>query len=141
MSDFYKDLVSALGDIKPIQKDSNNPHFKSAYLSLDGLLEAVRPILKEHNLAVMQNIWAAGDGIACKTTLIHSTGSSISSDILIFPAAQKSPQQLGSLITYLKRYQISAFLGISSDEDDDGNVAQKPATKAKKAITEDLIPF
>jgi hypothetical protein len=31
------------------------------------------------------------------------------------------PQKYGALITYYKRYQIQALLGINTEEDDDGN--------------------
>lgn len=36
-----------------------------------------------------------------------------------------TPQDVGSLITYAKRYQLAGFLGISSDIDDDGNQASQ----------------
>ena len=36
---------------------------------------------------------------------------------------KNDPQVLGSLITYLKRYQLAALMGISSEVDDDGNKA------------------
>ena len=36
---------------------------------------------------------------------------------------QKRIQGAGSLISYLKRYSLSAIFGITSDQDDDGNEA------------------
>lgn len=129
---FNKDLVACLSDIPVIHKDAVNPFYSSKYLTLDAIINTIRPIFKKHNLCFMQNIWAVGDGMACRTTIRHISGDSIQSDVLIFPCAQKDPQKIASLITYLKRYQLGAFLGISTDSDDDANaVAEAPVRKAK----------
>ncbi len=153
MSDanFHKDLVAALGAIPTIHKDASNPFFNSKYLTLDGILTTIRPIFNKHGLAVMQNIWAVGDAMACRTTIRHITGEKIESDVLIFPCAHKDPQKIASLITYLKRYQLGAFLGISTDQDDDGNAASvapkahtaAPYSKKTRSQSADLgeIPF
>ena len=39
------------------------------------------------------------------------------------PAPGGDPQSFGSVVTYLRRYAVTALLGIASDEDDDGNRA------------------
>ena len=146
-SNFNADLVAALGEIPVIHKDASNPFFNSQYLTLDGIINTVRPILAKHRLALMQNIWAVGDGMACRTTIKHVSGEKIESDVLIFPCAQKDPQKIASLITYLKRYQLGAFLMISTDSDDDGNAAsvvpktQPAAAKSKKSAPLGDIPF
>ncbi len=41
------------------------------------------------------------------------------------------PQELGSAVTYAKRYTLSAVTGIAPDDDDDGNAAS--ADKAPRA--------
>ena len=141
---FNKDLVSALGEIPVIHKDASNPFFNSKYLTLDGIINTVRPIFRTHNLALMQNIWAVGDGMACRTVIRHISGESIQSDVLTFPCPHKDPQKIAGLVTYLKRYQLAAFLGIAADEDTDGNdVAEQPKAKATKKAAPDLgeIPF
>jgi hypothetical protein len=35
-------------------------------------------------------------------------------------------------LTYAKRYAISSILGITADDDDDGEIASKPAVKVEK---------
>jgi hypothetical protein len=35
------------------------------------------------------------------------------------------PQEIGSALTYARRYSLSALIGIAADEDDDANAAQK----------------
>jgi hypothetical protein len=134
-STFSADLVKALGAIPAMAKDAQNPFFKSQYLTLDKIIATIRPILAANNLVVMQNILAVEGGMACQTVIRHSSGESISSDLLIFPCAVTDPQKIAGLITYLKRYQLGAFLLISTDQDDDANqvAAEVTAPKTKKA--------
>src|SRR5690625_7652561 len=40
-----------------------------------------------------------------------------------FPLGENNIQSMGGLVTYMKRYSLSAILGISTEADDDGNVA------------------
>ncbi len=35
-----------------------------------------------------------------------------------------SPQELGSLLSYFRRYQLSTMLGVAADADDDGSIAE-----------------
>jgi hypothetical protein len=118
-----KDLIAALNAIPSVAKDKSNPHFKSRYATLDAINALIKPILAKHKLAYMQDVWTVNDGIAIKTKLLHESGEVIESSIAIFPCAQKTVQSFGSTITYARRYQLSAFLGLTADEDDDGNAA------------------
>ena len=58
----------------------------------------------------------------------------VDESVFEFPVAGKSPQEVGSAITYYKRYALSAALGLDIDDDDDGAAAThrpqaKPAAK------------
>ena len=39
------------------------------------------------------------------------------------PIEKLTPQGYGSAVTYLRRYALGSFLGIVTDEDDDGNAS------------------
>src|SRR5699024_5811712 len=56
------------------------------------------------------------------TMLLHSSGEWMKSNPLKMPALN-SIQDVGGQITYLKRYSLSAMLGVSSEEDNDSNLA------------------
>jgi hypothetical protein len=80
-----------------------------------------------------------------QTHLCHvETNESIVSEV---PMPQGlSPQQLGSFITYMKRYSIGAMLALATDEDDDANHANKskveqkqPPKSNKKLLSNDHI--
>ena len=122
-------LAKAQGEIKTIQKDSKNPHFKNSYASLDAILETVRPTLAKHGLALVQGATApsydeAGrvTAIVVETMLVHASGEHLTNGCVI-PIAKVDPQGAGGAMTYGRRYGVSALLALATDEDDDGNVA------------------
>lgn len=121
------------GEIKDIKKESDNPFFKSKYADLASILDYVRPILSKNGLSVVQRgagIDLNGDNcvLSIVTTLMHSSGQYIES-LMQSPLAKKpSPQEIGSAMTYCRRYDLAAILGISQ-VDDDGNEASGNSNK------------
>lgn len=109
--------------LKPeIKFDATNPHFKSKYASLAGIIKAVKPALEECGLAYAHTV--AGGRIW--TLLMHpeSEGMLISERPL--PDSGKI-QDEGSHVTYQKRYQLVALLGLAGEEDNDGSTANVSA--------------
>jgi hypothetical protein len=124
-------LVQALGELRNIPKDKVNPHFKSRFTSLDAILDATRPVLAKHGLALSQEP-VFEDGLAgVVTRIIHSGGECRESKLLL-PLRDQSAQGVGSCLSYARRYSAAAVLGIASDEDDDGQVASTPPKKVEK---------
>jgi hypothetical protein len=89
------------------------------YITLDTIMHAVRPSLAEKGMFITQHL--AGDSLT--TMIIHEGGQFIASR---FPfqtmngSGTNNLQNLGGGLTYLRRYAISAILGIAADEDNDG---------------------
>ena len=52
---------------------------------------------------------------------MHTSGEWIETDPLGLKAEKQTAQGTGSAVTYGRRYSLSAALGISSEDDDDGN--------------------
>ena len=123
MENIYKAFVKFQSEFKGMKPDSSNPFFKSTYISLDGILETARPILAKNGLAVIQEATGDGDYIFVKTKLIHESGEMIETEILKMKPQKNDPQSMGSCITYSKRYQLAALLGICECIDDDANIA------------------
>jgi hypothetical protein len=94
-----------------------NPHFRNRYADLTAVLDAVIPAFTENGLAITQMM----DGKQLVTLLSHTSGEYISTTSEI--PAYSNAQQLGSALTYLRRYTVQALAGISADDDDDGNDA------------------
>ena len=122
----FKDFIEFQKEFKGMTPDAQNPFFKSSYITLDGILETVRPILSKHNLCVLQEATGDGEYIFVKTKLAHISGEILETDILKMKPQKNDPQSMGSCITYAKRYQLAALLGICESVDDDGNKATYP---------------
>ena len=123
MENICKAFVKFQSEFKGMKPDSSNPFFKSTYISLDGILETARPILAKNGLAVIQEATGDGEYIFVKTKLIHESGEMIETEVLKMKPQKNDPQSMGSCITYSKRYQLAALLGICECIDDDANTA------------------
>lgn len=114
-------LAKAQGAIRNAKKDSANPFFKSTYADLASAWDAAREPLAANGLAVAQRVTNSANGVIITTQLLHASGEWIS-DRCEWPVAQKTPQGMGSAITYGRRYAFMALVGIAAEEDD-GNAA------------------
>lgn len=124
-------LAKAQSEIKGAKKDADNPFFKSTYADLASVWEACRKALSSNELAVTQTTEIhEGGSIVLRTTLMHSSGESVSGVLPVLVGDKATSQQLGSAITYNRRYALAAMVGVAPEEDD-GNAASETAGKAK----------
>ena len=118
-------LVAALGELSNVAKNATNPHFRNKYASLDAILDAVRPVLKKHGLAISQEPITSDGMVGVTTRIIHTSGEATTSTLLL-PVTQNTAQGFGSALTYARRYAVASILGIAADDDDDGQEASSP---------------
>ncbi len=129
-------FIKAQGNFAPALKSATNPHFKSKYVALDGVIDAVAAPLREQGIAIMQMTDIEDARTILVTRLIHESGEWLGSRYPVHPV-KADPQGEGSALTYARRYALMALVGIAP-EDDDGNAAVKAADKAQAApITEE----
>lgn len=104
--------------------------YQFSYAPLDVVLEALAPGLQAAGLALMQPF--DGD---LMYTIVACGGSSMTVETPL--PSWVTPQELGSLLTYLRRYQIKGLFGVADSEDDDGNAASgnKVAVTRKEPTT------
>jgi len=121
-------LVAAIGELSNVPKTAANPYFKSKYAPLDAIVDATRPVLAKHGLAVQQTPVYRDGCAGVKTIIKHNAGHSEESE-LVLPLKDQSPQGVGSAITYARRYALAAVLGLATEDDDDGNVSSGLAKK------------
>lgn len=121
-SDTTKNLVQALiaaqTEFQSVVKDVKGARGK--YAPLDSVLQAVRPVLNRHGIAVVQVTDIHGEWMVLRTILRHAGGEEQES---LYPvcALGKAPQETGSALTYARRYSLLAICGVHpEDEDDDG---------------------
>lgn len=116
-------LAKAQGELKNATLNKINPHFKSRYADLSAIIDATRATLAKHGLSVVQTTKVSEAGLSLETRLLHSSGQFIVGEYPL-PMVTDKPQQMGSALTYARRYSLAAICGISADEDDDANAAQ-----------------
>jgi hypothetical protein len=129
-------LALAQAEFKPIIKDKTvtSGSYKYRYADLASVREAVTPALAKNGLAIVQTFRPNG-GVHqyVDTLLVHSSGESISSSYQI-PATGKQ-QEIGSAITYARRYSLCAILGVVAEDDDDGNAADQKQVKVEQTVS------
>lgn len=130
ISELAAALAAAQGMMENAIMNRSNPHFKSKYADLAAIFDAARKPLSANGLAIVQTI---GDNIL-HTRLLHTSGQWIASEHPL-PMSGR-PQEIGSALTYARRYSLSALIGIAADEDDDGNAISR---KNGKQDTEEQL--
>lgn len=126
--------ISGLAKTKSVSYQAKTGKTSFHYVPLDDILSKIK---ENNNFALMQPIGTDENGInGVKCILIHKSGHVIESDTYPFNLNENAElQDVGSEITYKKRYALGSFLGMATEEDNDGNdkealgVIDRKATK------------
>jgi hypothetical protein len=111
--------VSAMQGELPVVEKVNSVNAgarKYKYADLTLLTEKVMPLLSKHGLAfiALPNI---ADGVfGLSYELRHESGDSVAGH---YPLPNTAPQEIGSAITYARRYALAAVTGVAPGGDDD----------------------
>jgi hypothetical protein len=132
-SESIKDISAALAKARkafhPVVKDkvanvkSDKGSYSFAFADLSSVLDAIKDGLSDNGIAVVQAASTDGAGVTVETRLSHASGEWIES-ALTMKVDGNRPQNIGSAITYARRYALSAMVGVSSEQDDDANAAE-----------------
>lgn len=115
-------FIKALAEIGHAIKDAQNPHFKNDYATLESTINASKTILAKHDLALCQTVTI--DNVLV-TTIFHKSGEMLQSEMKLLLNKQDM-QQLGSALSYARRYSILSMLNMAQ-EDDDAQAVSHPA--------------
>lgn len=130
-----KALAAFQQEVPVIFKDTEAYGYK--YADLPKVLEVINPLLEKHGLGFSQMI----NGKNIDTVVFHvTTGESIQSSTDIPQGVtlkgMNDFQVLGSAITYIRRYALSAMLGLVTDKDNDAHGEQEKKPQAPSAKPE-----
>jgi hypothetical protein len=129
-------LATAQAAFQPVKKSRKNPHLGNEYATLDDVITAIKDALGKNGIAFLQPLTSTEAGVALETVLIHTSGQWLSTSAVIPTLAGNRGvnelQAFGGALTYMRRYMLAAMLGVSSDDDEDGNGDRKDAKPAKK---------
>jgi len=114
-------LSKAQAEIRNPAKNIQNTFLKNKYADLTSVLNCIRPVAAANGLAFMQTVEAYGDRVAVTSQVTHSSGQWIRqvASVAISSQAKNPMQDLGSMATYLKRFQSQSMFAICGDEDTD----------------------
>lgn len=136
-SSVYKKLAKYHEQWIIVKKNAVNKFFNNTYATLDAINEAITKPLAEvwlilFHKKIIINKWSQW---CLLTTLVDvdNPKSTISTFSPIQVAVKV--QELWSLITYMRRYNIGELLNISTETDDDGNAASGAEAKKTPAST------
>lgn len=107
--------------------------YSYTYADLADLSDAAHPVLAKHGLAFTcsPRLNQAGS-YELAGILTHTSGETMEGSL---PLIGRTPQELGSSMTYMRRYLLGAMTGIVTDDDDDGSRAQAAQpTQAQEPI-------
>lgn len=127
----YSKIAAVKSEIGTLTKKSDNPFYKSKYLELSDLLEAVEPLLHKNGLVLMQPI-VNGE---VRSEIYDVETGEVTISAIALPTIQ-DPQKLGSAITYFRRYTLQSLLSLQA-VDDDANITVKQPQKKKPALSQE----
>ena len=126
-------LAKAQVEFKPALKEAKGQvgNQKYQYADLATINDATKPALAKNGLCVVSKTLVREGQMYVETSLIH--GPSGERETAVWPLVIGRPQEMGSSLTYGRRYTICALLNVVGETDDDGASAQDaPAIKLQQ---------
>lgn len=119
--EFAAAYAAAIARTRDVVADAENPFHKNSYATLGAHISATKAIFAQNGLAIVQfpvsNNVNRGE-IGVETMVIHSSGGYLSRTILMPVADGVKGQDVGSLISYLRRYAIASVANLATADDD-----------------------
>lgn len=144
MKELYAALAKAQGEFAAIPKNKEvrkkgfskktGKEFEYSYwyADWDTITEYTRPILSKNGLSFTQEVY---DNI-CFTHIQHDSGQTATLRCPVI-VPQTDMQEIGSALTYAKRYGFSLAFGIATDDDLDANELQgEPYNVTPRGLTQ-----
>ena len=139
MKELAKALIKAQSAMGKLVKDSENPHFKSQYASLNAVIEVAKLELFSAGIAVFEGSVVRDGQTIQQLMLIHSeSGESWHAEFPLICKDPTNPQQLMSCQTYARRALWTATAGGLAPQDDDGNSASTPQAKGEHGLPQQI---
>lgn len=136
-TEFCKAVAAFQAECPVVQKTSTGQigSQRYKYAPLDQVVETVGPLMSKHGLGrlhEMTDVDRSGPGIwvTVTTTVFHVQTGQYKEAAVKLQSDGGDPKRMGSAFTYGVRYGLCHLLGIVSDEDDDGDAANRKPQSA-----------
>lgn len=144
MENLAKALVAFQKELPKVGKDKTatvptkaGGSYKYTYADLGSLTHTVLPLLNKHGLSWVTFGRATDGGYELVGMLLHESGESLEGALPIYG---RQPQEIGSAVTYNRRYLLGCLTGVVTEDDDDGKAATK-ATRTTAQPPKDWGPI
>lgn len=106
--------------------------YSYTYADLADVTAAAMPLLSKHGLAFSACPRMTSHGYELAGVLLHTSGEEREGSL---PLHGNSPQELGSSLTYARRYLLGCMTGIVTDDDTDAAPAQEAPRRTEAPMT------
>lgn len=115
-------------------KTKTGSDYSYTYAGLPDVSSTVLPLLGKHGLSFTAAPTLLNDRFVLSYRLLHSSGQSLDG---AYPLPSNgSAQELGSAITYARRYALCSVVGVAAEDDDDGQRAANTDVRRRRAEPE-----
>lgn len=125
--------------IDGLSKEANNPFFKSNYVNLNQIIDALRPLENEQKISITMPLTNVDGRPAISLIVEDLEGVKVFTTNTITLPDLTDPQKMGSAITYYRRYMLMSFFNLKA-EDDDANLASQPVRQAPRTVSKQIQP-
>lgn len=120
----FQSAVPAIPRSKTVRvRTKTGGEYVFAYAPLDVILATAQPVLAAQGLAVSQLLSSVDGRPSLRTLLLHKSGESLAAEFPLPIHGSETAQEIGSMVSYMRRYALISVLGLATEEDDDGNHA------------------
>ena len=120
------------GEVSGTTKDGRPFKYNYQYADLADIAEAIHPLLAANGLAFIAQPRLIDGQYLLIGSLEHVSNDKREGCFPLPLHDRVTPQQIGSAITYGRRYLLCSLTGVVADEDDDGAAASKAPPQPKK---------
>jgi hypothetical protein len=128
----FQSAIPHIGKEQTAQVKSDKGNYSYSYADLSDITHAALPLLAEQGLSWSAKTMLTPAGFILLSSLRHSAGWVESCEWPLPDPTRSTSQQVGSALTYARRYTFTALTGIApGGEDDDAQAAAyRPAADA-----------
>ena len=110
---------------------ANAGTYSYSYADLAEINAVILPLLGRHGLSFSAKPTVVDGRFVLAYTLRHSSGESDGGEYPLPDPTRQSAQQIGSAISYARRYAFCAVTGVAPGGDDDDGAAAVPASRER----------
>lgn len=113
-------IAAVQAQMKGLQLDKEGHGYR--YTTLPQVLAVLKDELFKNGLSVMQHPGDCRDKVTLNTLVMHSSGEWIESELImpapVTPKPHKVAQEIGSFITYARRYALVSIFAMGQGDED-----------------------